>query len=80
MSPHLRVLSTKTRFTVTQSHICVYQTALDLLANGFQVHAVADAVSSCNPEETPIALAGMRQAGVDVTTSECLAFRLMGRC
>ena len=37
-------------------------------------------MSSCNPEETPIALAGMRQAGVDVTTSECLAFRLMGRC
>ena len=53
---------------------------MDLLANGFQVHLVADAVSSCNPEEGPIALAGMRQAGVDVTTSECIAFRLMGKC
>lgn len=52
---------------------------MDLLANGFQVHVVADAVSSCNPEEIPIALAGMRQAGVDVTTSECIAFRLMGK-
>jgi len=61
-----------------ESHVCVYQTALDLLADGFRVHAVADAISSCNPEEIPIALAGLRQAGVNVTTSECLAFRLMG--
>jgi len=80
MSPLLREVSTEPDVAITQSHVCVYQTALDLLANGFRVHAVADAVSSCNPEEMPIALSGMRQAGVNVTTSECLAFRLMGTC
>ena len=76
----LHGVSTELDFAATQSHVCVYQTALDLLANGFRVHAVADAISSFNPEEIPIALAGLRQAGVNVTTSECLAFRLMGTC
>lgn len=61
-----------------ESHVCVLQTTLDLLKNGYVVHIVADAVSSCNKEEIPIALARLRQAGAIVTTSESLAFQLMG--
>ena len=33
---------------------------MDLLQNGYNVHVVADAVSSCNKEEIPIALARLR--------------------
>jgi Isochorismatase family len=42
------------------------------------VHIVADGVSSCNKEEVPIALARMRQAGAQVTTSESLLYQLQG--
>ncbi|KAG8911898.1 hypothetical protein FRC01_005423, partial [Tulasnella sp. 417] len=61
-----------------ESHICVVQTAIALLAGGKDVHVLADGVSSMNAEEVPIALARMRQAGASVTTSESLLYELMG--
>ncbi|KAI1417622.1 Isochorismatase hydrolase [Hypoxylon sp. FL1857] len=61
-----------------ESHICVTQTALDLLAHGHRVYVLADGVSSCNPEEIPIALARLRVAGVVVTTSESWLYECMG--
>lgn len=61
-----------------ESHICVTQTALDLVARGHRVYVLADGVSSCNPEEIPIALARLRAAGVTVTTSESWLYECMG--
>jgi len=60
-----------------ESHICVLQTSLDLLELGYDVHVLADGVSSCHEEEVPLALARMRQAGAQITTSESAAFQLM---
>lgn len=54
------------------------QTALDLLSRGYDVHVLADGVSSINKEEVPVALAEMRQAGARITTSEACSFQLMG--
>lgn len=54
------------------------QTAMALLADGKDVHVLADGVSSINAEEVPIALARMRQAGASVTTSESLLYEMMG--
>lgn len=62
---------------ILQSHVCVLQTVLDLLGR-YNVYVLADGVSSANKEEVPIALAEMRQAGARITTSDGLAFRLMG--
>jgi isochorismate hydrolase len=61
-----------------ESHICVTQTTLDLLANGHKVYVIADGVSSCNKEEIPIALARLRAAGATVTTSESWLYECMG--
>lgn len=61
-----------------ESHICVTQTALDALANGHKVYILADGVSSCNPQEVPIALARLRQAGAVITTSESWIYECMG--
>jgi hypothetical protein len=61
-----------------ESHICVTQTTLDLLDNGHKVYVIADGVSSCNPQEIPIALARLRAAGAIVTTSESFLYEYMG--
>ncbi|KAI1306621.1 Isochorismatase hydrolase [Xylaria venustula] len=61
-----------------ESHICVTQTALDLLERGHRVYVLADGVSSCNEQEVPIALARLRAEGVVVTTSESWLYETMG--
>ncbi|KXX74322.1 Isochorismatase family protein 1B [Madurella mycetomatis] len=61
-----------------ESHICVTQTALDLLAAGHSVYVLADGVSSSNREEVGIALARLRHAGAVVTTSESWIYECMG--
>lgn len=61
-----------------ETHICVTQTTLDLLALGHRVYVVADAVSSCNAEERGIALARLRDAGAILTTSESVLYEIMG--
>ena len=61
-----------------ETHICITQTALDLLREGHKVYVLADGVSSCNKEEIPIALARLRSEGAVVTTSESWIYECMG--
>ncbi|KAL9117983.1 MAG: hypothetical protein Q9187_005475 [Circinaria calcarea] len=61
-----------------ESHICVTQTTLDLLANGHRVYVLADGISSCNKEEIPIALRRLAKEGAVVTTSESFIYEVMG--
>jgi nicotinamidase-related amidase len=60
-----------------ESHVCIQQTVLDLLANQFQVNVAADAVSSRNQIDYDIALQRMRAHGAEVTTSEAILFELL---
>ncbi|ORY59067.1 isochorismatase [Pseudomassariella vexata] len=61
-----------------ESHICVTQTSLDLLAAGHKVYVLADGVSSCNKEEVGIALDRLRKEGATITTSESWLYECMG--
>ncbi|WP_372807979.1 isochorismatase family protein [Pontiella sp.] len=60
-----------------ETHICVYQTAIDLLGQGGEVFVAADAVSSRAPENKALALQAMRDAGVQVVPTETLLFALL---
>jgi len=62
-----------------ESHICVTQTALHLLAEGYKVHVVSDAVSSRTPEDRTVALDRMRQAGAVVSSAEMVIYELLGK-
>ena len=56
-----------------ETHVCVLQTALDLLAAGFDVFVVVDAVSARGQLDHRVALDRMRDEGVSLTTTEsCL--------
>jgi nicotinamidase-related amidase len=61
-----------------EAHICVAQTALDLLAAGHRVHVLADGVSSGHAGEVAVALARLRAAGASVTTSEAWLYEVLG--
>lgn len=61
-----------------ETHVCVQQTALDLITQGFSVFLPVDAVSCRYPQDHHTALRRMENAGVVLTTVEALAFELVG--
>jgi nicotinamidase-related amidase len=63
-----------------ETHVCVQQTALDLLATGYQVHVAADAVRSRKKQDWAFALERMRQAGIVITTAEAIVFEMLVKC
>jgi len=60
-----------------ETHVCVYQTSLDLIANGYDVHLVADAVSSRTPENRQIGIDAMKSGGAHITSTEMVLFELL---
>jgi len=59
------------------AHICVFQTALDLLALGFNVHVCVDAIGSQREQDKQMALMRLERAGVCLTSSESVIFQLL---
>ncbi|HMW17341.1 MAG TPA: hydrolase [Accumulibacter sp.] len=57
-----------------ESHVCVQQTVLDLLAAGREVFVVEDAVGSRRANDKSLALARMRQNGAAIVSREMVAF------
>ena len=62
-----------------ETHVCVNQTALDLLASGADVQVVEDAVGSRFPDSKRIGLRKMERAGAVLTSVETALFELLGR-
>lgn len=65
--------------TGTETHVCVLQTALDLLGRGKEVFVVAEAVGSRRPEDKALALERLRQAGCVIVSREMVAFEWLHR-
>lgn len=62
-----------------EAHVCVTQTAFDLLAGGRRVFVVADATSSRTADNHRIGLDRMRHAGAIVVSTEMILFELLER-
>lgn len=65
--------------TGMEAHICVLQTALDCLNQGYQVQVAADAVCSREPQNKTYGLEFMRHSGVLITTTESALYQLLGK-
>jgi nicotinamidase-related amidase len=63
--------------TGIETHVCVYQTAMDLITVGYEVQVVADAVSSRTPQNRRMGLQKMREGGTGITSTEMLLFELL---
>lgn len=60
-----------------ESHICVMQTALAALREGYLVHVASDAVSSRTEANCKIGLDRMRAAGAIISSTEMAIYELM---
>jgi nicotinamidase-related amidase len=61
-----------------EAHICIMQTALDAMHQGYDVHVVADAVCSRRDSDYRVALERLRCGGAVVTTHESVLYELVG--
>jgi nicotinamidase-related amidase len=60
-----------------ESHICVAQTALNALREGYLVHVASDAVSSRTEWNWKIGLERMRAAGAVISSTEMMIYELL---
>jgi nicotinamidase-related amidase len=61
-----------------ETHVCVQQTALDLLSLGFTVYVAADAVAGRFALDHDLALRRLEKAGAIITTAETCVFEWAG--
>ena len=62
-----------------ESHICVAQTALGALDQGYDVHLAADAVGARRPGDREVGLRRMERAGAVLSSAEMAIYELLGR-
>ena len=60
-----------------ETHVCIYQTAVDLLRQDFHVEVIADAVSSRALDNKQIAINRMAAEGAKITCTETALFELL---
>ena len=60
-----------------ETHVCIYQTAFDLMGQGKQVAVAVDAVSSCSPSDREIGLNHMCEIGVQSMSVQMIMFEIL---
>jgi nicotinamidase-related amidase len=63
--------------TGIETHVCVLQTANDLIQKGYEVHVVADAICSRRKLDWEIGLRWIEKKGAMISTTEIIAFQLL---
>lgn len=63
-----------------EAHVCLLQTALGLLREGFVVWVVAAACGSRRASDHELAMQRLRQAGAWIVSTEMVAFEWLGGC
>ena len=63
--------------TGIETHVCVYQTVMDLLGDGYSVKVNQQAVSSRIKSNKNLGLHNMEKAGAYITSTEMILFELM---
>jgi len=61
-----------------ETHICVMQTALGALQQGYLVHVASDAVGSRSAWNWKVGLERMREAGALISSTEMMIYELLG--
>jgi len=59
-----------------EAHVCVLQTSLDLIQNGFQIHLVTDAITSRLAHNKPIGIEKIKNAGGIISSLETVLFEM----
>jgi nicotinamidase-related amidase len=62
-----------------ETHVCVYQSIIDLIGAGYDVTVVADAVSSRTQQNKSIALQRLMSEGAKISSTEMALFELLVR-
>jgi nicotinamidase-related amidase len=62
-----------------ETHVCVYQTSVELLEFGYNVHLVTDCVSSRSEENKLLGIRCIEKAGASLTSTEMALFELLRR-
>lgn len=62
-----------------EAHVCVFQTARELVKRGYETHVVADAVTSRREDNRRLGLALCERAGAIVTGTETVVFDFLGK-
>lgn len=60
-----------------ETHVCIYQTAMDLLRRDFQVTVIADAVSSRTAQNRQIGINRLAAEGATLASTEMILFELL---
>ena len=60
-----------------ESHVCVLQTVIDLIRNGYHPIVIEDCISSRKENDKRIAIERMRKEGAIITTYESVLFELL---
>lgn len=68
---------TQVLITGMEAHVCVYQTVLGLLEDGYSVHLIRDAICSRNKTDYLVGVSNAGQAGAVVTTAETVMFQML---
>lgn len=61
-----------------EAHICIYQTAIGMMAKGYRVYVAMDAVSSREKRNAKAALKQLQAFGVVVVPAETIVYEMLG--